>query len=78
MSIEFSEIGTVVGTYLPTRVAATSDPDEQPRPLDDWLIERLARGEVVAVSIGTDKCQAEIRHAMAGEKTSALRPVLHT
>src|SRR6478735_1869442 len=48
--LEFSEIGTVVGTHLPTRATITSDPDEQPRLLDDWLIERLARGEVVAVS----------------------------
>ncbi len=40
-------------------------------PFDEIAVEEALRliakhkGEVVAVSIGTDKCQAEIRHAMA-------------
>jgi electron transfer flavoprotein beta subunit len=40
-------------------------------PFDEIAVEEALRlvakhkGEVIAVSIGTDKCQAEIRHAMA-------------
>src|SRR5436190_10871526 len=48
--LEFGENGTVVATHAPTRAATTLEPERQPPMLDQWLIARLARGEVVAVS----------------------------
>jgi len=51
--IEFSETGTVASTHAPTRTAAANDPDRSALP-DEWLLTRLARGEVVAVSAPED------------------------
>jgi transcriptional regulator with GAF, ATPase, and Fis domain len=48
--LEFSEIGTVIGTFAPTRSAMTHDAEEPPRMPDEWLVARLTRGEVVVVS----------------------------
>jgi formate hydrogenlyase transcriptional activator len=48
--IEFSELGTVARAHLPTRTAnADGGPHQTPLP-DNWLIERLARGELVAIA----------------------------
>jgi formate hydrogenlyase transcriptional activator len=47
--IEFSELGAVARTHVPTR--ATTADDRQRTPVSEgWLVERLARGEVVAIS----------------------------
>jgi transcriptional regulator with GAF, ATPase, and Fis domain len=48
--VEFTELGTVQRTHLPTRPASTDDPEHQTAMPDDWVIERLARGEIVAIS----------------------------
>ena len=45
---QFNESGAVVGTQNPARIVNTTA--EEPLPLEDWLVVRLARGEVVAVS----------------------------
>src|SRR5688572_18579899 len=48
--LEFSDIGTVVTTHVPTGAATAGDAEQQPPRPDAWLIAQLARGEVVAVS----------------------------
>jgi formate hydrogenlyase transcriptional activator len=55
--IEFSELGAVARTHVPTP-AATMD-DRQPRTSgsERWLVERLGRGEVVAISRPEDMPQ---------------------
>ena len=60
--IEFNEAGTVVRAHGPMRTAATGDDAPQATVPDDWLIARLARGEVVAISRPEDLP----REAMAG------------
>ena len=54
--LEFSELGAVARAHVPIRPANTNDAREQPArdreqaPVPDWLVHRLARGEVVAIS----------------------------
>jgi len=45
--IQFNDSGAVVGTQNPTRIVNTTA--EEPLPLEDWFVVRLARGEVVAL-----------------------------
>jgi transcriptional regulator with GAF, ATPase, and Fis domain len=47
--VEFTELGTVGRTHLPTRHANTEGPEHQTDALDDWITERLSRGEVVVI-----------------------------
>jgi formate hydrogenlyase transcriptional activator len=46
--LEFSEANSVTRTYVPTRTAPGSDGDRA--PAEAWLVNRLGRGEVVAIS----------------------------
>jgi len=48
--VEFTPLGTVGRTRLPTGLANTESPEHQSAVPDDWIIERLARGELVVVS----------------------------
>jgi formate hydrogenlyase transcriptional activator len=48
--VEFTELGNVGRAYLPTPPACTDGREHQTAVPDDWVIERLARGELVAVS----------------------------
>src|SRR5688572_12642373 len=45
--VELAESGIVARTYAASRMSADAQSEAAP---DDWLVARLARGEVVAVS----------------------------
>ena len=47
--VEFNELGSVTCVYGPTKTAGTSGRPGQTAP-DTWLVDRLARGELVAIS----------------------------
>jgi formate hydrogenlyase transcriptional activator len=47
--IEFSELGTVARAHVPTRAANGDDRQRTPAS-EEWLVARLARGDVVAIS----------------------------
>jgi formate hydrogenlyase transcriptional activator len=48
--IEFGESGTIGHVHTPTRVSNPDNGQRQARVLDDSLVERLVRGELVAIS----------------------------
>jgi transcriptional regulator with GAF, ATPase, and Fis domain len=48
--VEFNELGTVGRAHVPTRPATTDDGSRPAPVIDEWLVARLARGEVVAIS----------------------------
>ncbi len=62
--LEFSELG-IARTHLPTRTNADGGQDQPPAP-PEWLLARLLRGEVVAVSRREDLP----REAQASQKQS--------
>jgi formate hydrogenlyase transcriptional activator len=70
--IEFTELGTVCRTHLPTQHANTGSPEHQTDALDRGIIERLARGEVV-VGSRPDKLP---REAMGVREQSGTSSVL--
>ncbi len=48
--IEFSESGTVAHAHVPMPAVSTDDQLPQVPPSEDWLVTRLASGEVVSIS----------------------------
>jgi hypothetical protein len=48
--IEFTELGTPQRAHVPTRRPSTNDAQAETPVPDDWVIERLARGELVVIS----------------------------
>jgi len=48
--IEFSESGTVSRSFVPRGTAKGEDGQHLTPPLEDWLVERLARGELAVIS----------------------------
>jgi formate hydrogenlyase transcriptional activator len=48
--IEFTELGTLQRAHVPTRRPSTIDAQAETPVPDDWVIERLARGELVVIS----------------------------
>ena len=48
--VEFTELGSIARRYAPASLAGTAHAQSDASTLDDWLIERLARGKPVAIS----------------------------
>ena len=48
--VEFTESGSVARAHVPTKTANASDRQSQTPVPDAWLVERLSRGELVAIS----------------------------
>ena len=48
--LEFSEAGAVTRTHVPTRIASGADGQHQVMAAEPWLVDRLGRAEVVAIS----------------------------
>ena len=65
--IEFSELGTVTRSHVPMRAAIRDNGQHQTPAPDDWLINRLAGGELVVISRPEDLP----REAMAARQTGA-------
>jgi len=69
--IEFTQLGTVARTHVPTNAATAPDqPGQVPAP-KDWLIARLSRGELVAVS-KNDESILGVPASVAGQVVCAL------
>ena len=48
--VEFAESGSVARAHFPTSIASVADEQSQTPVLQEWLVERLARGELVVIS----------------------------
>jgi formate hydrogenlyase transcriptional activator len=69
--IEFSESGTVSRSLVPSGTAKGADGQHLTPPPEDWLVERLARGDLVVISRPEDLP----REAMAAREQQGQRGV---